>query len=627
MSVLQLARYPELVAGEGEFTTVWLLGVLGGNCGGGNGRVGGNVGDGEKKGGGELKKRDILSVSIPAACRIIESNDLDLPLRYVSNLMYGITICYNKKTEFVLNDLKSLLLQLQRKYYYSATGAAGNAGKKSCKVKVNKTIWSANIEQSLLYDDPLYNVNEISSFEKMLGVTNIQSNLIKRQDILNEIVTHDNTEFAHDALNRHDIHGGPDEYIPMDLDFDLIIDNDDIISQHGTSLQKSSDSGNTTPNTKIDLNYNNEFNPQLLNDISNIDLEVQEIEKGMSSETSLEDESFADDLGPACKKLKPNFGPSIIWNRIKHDEKTGMTTDTLRNNFNNYNLEMENYQKKMVNQNKFTKRSHQNIDVLLSDNIQNNFLLNTWKLLLNSDISIRGNVIIETGRNMKRSHSVRSFSTSSSIHSQEQGRKMYVAKDNYALDDNLLLNLDQIDEELNDHFIDHNDIVGDDYMHMNLELPPSSFGRNNTRTSNTAQSIENDMVNVLQSRMLPSRKSNVSNSISNSVISDPNTILDYQTKKFYDYIKERTLLAGKNTHSYKPFDKKILFEDLVPSKITNQNNDNSQQNISVSKKIAASAFLSLLNLASKDIVGLKNYNKNSNTKFQTLNGDDIVVYV
>ncbi|QID82982.1 meiosis-specific component of sister chromatid cohesion complex [Saccharomyces pastorianus] len=200
---------------------------------------------------------------------------------------------------------------------------------------------------------------------------------------------------------------------------------------------------------------------------------------------------------------------------------------------------------------------------------------------------------VERGR--KRAHSLVSTQSSNSTRSHEYGRKSFRnnKNDNYSSDmenDNLLLNLEQINEDLEDgHYIEENS--QGNILDFNLNLPPSSFGRSHTRNSTSCFS-DGSQQNFQQ------EKTNFQD-----------VILDYQTKKFYDYIKERSIVVGRTTRSNPPFKRKMLLVDIIPSRMgeaeTGANFDDVERG--VSRQIAASAFLSLLNLATKGMVKLNEY--------------------
>ena len=101
-------------------TTVWLLSTLGNSIV----RENNNFYSNKSSSTGNIsastvKKKDIVNISIPKTCDEIQNIENNLSLRYISNLLYGVTICYNKKTEYVLNDLNHLLVQLQKNDVYA----------------------------------------------------------------------------------------------------------------------------------------------------------------------------------------------------------------------------------------------------------------------------------------------------------------------------------------------------------------------------------------------------------------------------------------------------------------------------------------------------------------------------
>ncbi|EDO19153.1 hypothetical protein Kpol_1050p10 [Vanderwaltozyma polyspora DSM 70294] len=707
-------------------TTVWLLSILGGgntsnrnlhNFGNkGNGNGNGNVNKtnnnhssnttntttGGRYTNDTVKRKDIINVSIPKTCKVIEKNDLDLPLRYVSNLLYGITLCYNRKTEYVLNDLSSLLSQLHKRFYNYKTlirksnlnsndSAYNNIGNNNA----NKKKSNGKKNTHLLNDDPTFDINEVKNIEIFLGLNSTINNLknsnnssnisgtdknnsngsiIKRQDILNELSNSNNLD--NPILSRFDLFSRDNpitlDEIPLDVDFNL--DIDDIISQHGTSIPSTHDLSSSDHielrdnNREFNLNFdeNEEDEENRNNNISNIDLGISaENISDQSEEASLEDESTGDFNKKELTIYNSRNDMTHYlhnWSNIKYDERTGLSTDMLRDNFSNYCDKMERHKK---NNRKTHRTEFKNIDdikLYFDNSLIATTLIDNWKYLLEDNIpkfnnlsflpigfnrlKRQGSDIESVERGRKRSRSLSYLSRSNSVPSEEHGRKISNERDgsfinNEGDESNLILNLEQINEELDEH---NNSFSTHNYMQMNLELPPSSFGRNNTRTSGTIQSTDNDVVDILQTRMLPNKRVSTSHSNISShfdeLESDSQSeaqgiadrfeqqqILDFQTKKFYDYIKERSEFAGKNTNSFRPYNRKILFESLVPSSISQDSNPG--EILSVDKRIAASAFLSLLNLASKDMVGIKKFEEHPLVKptFTLLNGDEIIVYV
>lgn len=685
-------------------TTVWLLSTLG------NPSTLFKSSD-NSTGSSAIRKKDIINVSIPQTCKVIENNELELSLRYVSNLLYGVTVCYHRKTEYVLSDLTGLLAQLQKKLYNSSSSST-----KKNNSKINRNVGATTIfdfstngcnngtskTNGFLNDDPLFDINQMKNFESFISFVpseNASEALtIKRQDYMKELTNSNNfdnptnsdsSQFRNFSIRQMN-HSMTLDDIPIDVDFDL--DIDDIVSQQGTTYHSTTDSQRTGSDLEIKYNdqqfvlefdgnesevnnYENNSASKKPEDNTGINLGIVDDNQSEDEEASLEDEN---DNGPALKKMKLTNKSTIgntLFSLVILDERTGLSTDTLRRNHSNYCEIME-------SKNKSNKRIVNDVgnnwQQIIDLNEQADILRNCWMYIFtdredmlnipfNKNAPFSDANSIERGRKRSRYlvSNPNSERSSSNVSSEEQGRRMAMTKENsFNNNDDLLLNLEQIDEEL-----DENDSRAtssnhqQDFLHLNLDLPPSSFGRantrNNTRNDNNSNSAitssgsnERDVVDVLYSKTMSGRKKNSKETTSTIASGDssmigfdqrqsqkeyqpPTTlVLDYQTRKFYDYIKERCFFVGKTSRSYPPFERKLLFEDIVPSELstakmrtTDDNNETGHITI-IDRKIAASAFLSLLNLASKDMIGIREYHGpgNTNNWFQMMNGDDIVVY-
>ena len=319
------------------------------------------------------------------------------------------------------------------------------------------------------------------------------------------------------------------------------------------------------------------------------------------------------------------------FSKVQFDAKTSYPNEVLKFNHGNYSHLMEkNRIRKLTGQNFLTS----NISSLVRSCGEEEFFSTNWLSIFNDfsnintsewDLNSQGFSSVERGR--KRAHSLVSTQSSSSTRSHEYGRKSFRnnKNDNYSSDmenDNLLLNLEQINEDLEDgHYIEENS--QGNILDFNLNLPPSSFGRSHTRNSTRSSGFNEDIVGALRRRVGPSEQNFAEeDDSSNSCFSDgsqqnlqqdktnfQDVILDYQTKKFYDYIKERSIVVGRTTRSNPPFKRKMLLVDIIPSRMgeaqTGANFDDVERG--VSRQIAASAFLSLLNLATKGMVKLNEY--------------------
>lgn len=683
LSLSQIDRvkpFPEGVA------TVWLLSTLGGasNL---SSHAKSNV-NGVASVSSAVKKRDIINVSIPETCMIIQSNEMQIPLRYVSNLLYGVAICYSRKTDYVLSDLTSLLTQLQKKIYNSQ-GAADQ--KKSAKLNqkvISATILGGNGDSGLLSDDPLFDITHIAEFEQMLGMVPregiSEAVTIRKQDYLKELTNPNIFEKSShaegiDSLERLN-HSITLDDIPIDVDFNL--DIDEMVSRAGTATDFSLSSQAAENNIDFDVNFGNQEFTLNFDDnefqtnensvqagptaASNVRLGLPEEER-IDEETSSKDEH--EDVGPALKKFKSGRIPSkaaTIPKLIQYDERTGLSTELLRSNHNDYCELMDLKRKVAVNRLNLT--SWQQIMDLKT---QPEYMRTCWDFILNREndasdtgyvqhVAAYNNDSIERGRKQSNSNS-NSERSSSNVPSEEMGRKMVLARDDSFSNNNddLLLNLDQIEEELEEDFSRATSTHQQEFIQMNLELPPSSFGRTHTRTgtfsdtfrTNSSTSRERDAIDVLYHRTGRNTRNNFINHgkssttdasglHSNSFAKNDSlathlpfhVALDYQARKFYDYIKERSLFVGKTTRSNPPFEKKLLFEDIVPSISSTETDSNNHgkgdEAPTISKKIAANAFLSLLNLASRELVCIKEcLEHEAGDKFRVMQGEEIVLYV
>lgn len=663
-------------------TTVWLLSTLGNSIVKENNNFYSNKSSSTGNiSASTVKKKDIVNISIPKTCDEIQNIENDLSLRYISNLLYGVAICYNKKTEYVLNDLNHLLVQLQKNDVYAfkaknkSTRINGlNSNNSIIGNKNNNYTW----EECVFFDDdPLYDITKVPALE-FLNST-LQNNVsfieeaksIRRQDYINELSNSNRFELHSDMTNS-DAQSklGPNarnsfslDEIPIDVDFNL--DLDDIVSHQGTPLGSHSSSqkdGN-------DFKFNYEGDELVLNfenDNENNSNEGEETSVGNEGpaanlkdyELELEEQESEEENNDGQQKANTRTqrghraDVSTQLSKVQFDAKTSYPNEVLKFNHENYSHLMEkNRSRKLTGQNFFNS----NINTLVRSCGEEEFISTTWLNIFNDfsnlktgqwDLNAQGFSSVERGR--KRAHSLVSTQSSNSIRSNEYGRKSFRnnKNDNYSSDmenDNLLLNLEQINEDLEDeHYIEENS--QGNILDFNLNLPPSSFGRSHTRNSTRSSGFNEDIVGALRRRVGRSEQNfaeegdssnnffsgSSQQNLQHEETSFQDVILDYQTKKFYDYIKERSIVIGRTTRSNPPFKRKMLLVDIIPSRMgeaqTEPNLDNLESG--VSRQIAASAFLSLLNLATKGMVKLNEYPvSDAATKdLELRREDEIIVY-
>lgn len=630
-------------------TTVWLLSTLG------NSRLGTT---GTTSNGSNLRKKDIINVSIPKTCKIIQSGKLELPLRHVSNLLYGVTVCYHRKTEYVLNDLTGLLSQLQKKLYCGALSKKKMQNNNIQATAISNSKKNCIKSDAFLEDDPLFDINQTENLVDLFSTVPKQSIneslLIRRRDYMNELTNYNSFDNPETFQGSNSSRNFPNRSITLDdipVDFDFNLDVDDVISRQGTALGSGTDSIRSS--VDLHLNYNDrEFSLNFEEDNSETNDKVapdQKINDNTGINLGIAEDPHEDDIPqfednnfePVAKRTKlSQRNDDFLFSKVQVDEKIGLSTDILRSYHSNYAEIMNSSRRAPISNKKFA------IDFSVL-NLDNNFLPICWESIFDDNVAIKNDLsilrardAIERGR--KRARSVASNSnsrTSSEVPSEEQGRRGVLSKENsFNDDDQLLLNLGQIDEDLEDNY----SRAGSSYnrqemLETNLYAPSSSFGRLQTRSnsrygsgaSNSSGSQEKDVVEELYKRTHRAHSGELLENDFGANFQQGNNsrLLDSQTKRFYDYIKDRAFHAGKTTNTNPSFSKKVLFEDIVPSKLSQSAQHNNV--IALEKKIAASAFLSLLNLASKNMVGIKEYdsNLNSQAQFQLLNADDIIIYV
>lgn len=665
-----------------------------------------------------VKKKDIMNVSIPKVCKVIETNNKEFSLRYVSNLMYGVTLCYNKKSEYLLNDINGLMIHLTNlTRIFNVNLTKSKNGKNAIKSKLTDLMRLGNISKTyindeknknkkiFLDDDPNFDINININFENILLNKNnnkietkpSDASLIRKRDILDELTNNIDTlpslNDSNKIYNNHNTNTIPlfindDDQLPFDIDFELDI-NEDGINQ-GTLKTTSDDLSSNNNNFKNKLDLNSEVeNSNLENNDNFIDLSHIALNLTDDNDTEYINKSTDENNKPNSilknqkrkQKRKYNVTSNIV-SRIEVDYRTNYSTENLRFNSINYYTSMK---KKIDMVNKKINKKLEREKVLKSlNNLANYsiFFQNSYISIIDENSNINFSQIkegnerlfsIEKQRNIKPSRSD-GTNNSNSISSHERGRRLNFGKDsirnsffsndnnevplNFDIDssdftnidqeDNIgeitndkkdLLNLQQIDEDLENHSFEP---ALFDNSYFNLNIPPSSFDQFHQRTRTNSSDI--NVIDELRSKNQSTRKSYIreksfglneedddetpSSIVENSKKIDiGNTILDQQSRNFYDYIKQRSEKVGKHTHIYPLFDKKLLFEDVVPSLITEQ--DSEEVVTSAKKRTAANTFLLLLNLATRDLINLQKYEEDDKSQnlFSPLNGDDIIVYI
>ncbi|AAS52392.2 AEL292Wp [Eremothecium gossypii ATCC 10895] len=628
-----MANYPSILlqyedtegTGHSGVSIAWLLS----NFGTGSVTLASSGGTG---GSMKCKRRDILNVSIPETCKVISENGAELPLRFSSNLLYGVTVCYSKKTDFILSDVVQMKGQLQRKLFGLESALRQGRIPEGAKDTVSA--------QEFLADDPLFDVAQWGNVRLELdGPDGTRSLEIRQQDFLQELNNQDGS-FVEAQAGRRGRLGSVDEELAS-IDMDLNFEIDDLVSEDGRRRDELA-SERSEDEARFELNFNDPFeeSQNQLPDVIEGSLLQEDEDMAPDAKHPREEDQAADaeqSPEPETKKRKI-AGGAVGLGRLVCDEKISLATETLRDNHNKYAENMEMGRK---SGGVSVKGSAPGWHQLLAVQEQPVFLQKAFCDLLGSRNEDERMAHMERGRALARS-SVPS-SRSSSVMSTEQGRRMGPGFDTMRrgssqsdTQSNLLPVFLEDDQMQHDTQLDADDeaLRGTDFM--NADLLPSSIGRTTSRYGTADSGEHMDILRntmQIQARNIASKRTDTASSqqsnVKHSSIDSEMKVahsagLDDQTRKFYEYIKERADFVGKTTRSHEPYHKKLLFEDLIPSKVSQEDPENPHDYKAVSKRIAATAFLSLLNLASKELVRLETFDLED--KCEVMKGDDLIIY-
>ncbi|KAH7581675.1 N terminus of Rad21 / Rec8 like protein [Nakaseomyces glabratus] len=637
---------------------VWLLATLSGGNGVGGYRIRRGLVD------SRFKKKDILNISIPKTCKVISRSNEALPLRQVSNLLYGVTICYNKKAEFILNDLNAMLAQLQRRLLLTNTGKSTVTVRST--VANNSTLINLNSNKFLLRDDPLFKIDFVKNFsldesEKQLS----DAQTIRKQDYINELGgllvptqtnSYQNVNLKSRLLNRpYTIDSDDLEELPVDESLNLNLEFDDIMSE-----SEKTELGINSINKHIDLDINKLFpsdKTSLLGAISEETFDYYHNDEEAEEDSNLKDEDTLEQ--PPRKKLKPKNVFSFV--KIKYDDRISISNEQIRRQQELYKDHMAILQRKVVdNSGKKLSTTYQlkpfedlivnskETDIMIREKQQAkkpNELLTS----LNDLFSIEED--IERGRRAS-SDRQSSKSRSQSLRSEEIGRRVDSSKilDNSTADNenssssHLMINLEQIDEdyETNDNSSEFSETDRHNFLNLDLQVPPSSSGRPSSSIRDIVDILES---NTMHPRIRPrqyttdseridehsiytSELNNIESTASDQYPRSTLNVLDIQAKRFYDFLKQRMEEMGTPIANSARFKNKLSLEYIIPGRKAMIVDDGHDGHVEiVSKSIAANVFFSLLTLATQNLVGLKQRHQENMTQgFMIPSSSDIIVY-
>lgn len=121
--------------------TVWLLSTLG-----------------SKSSHKKLFKRDILNTSIRDTCKMIKESRISL--RYSSNLLYGVSLLYRHKVDYVYTDITLVHTRLQRDFVLRGYNENNNSGVSGSDIRINNNAIEESVPrpQQFLVEDPLFDI-------------------------------------------------------------------------------------------------------------------------------------------------------------------------------------------------------------------------------------------------------------------------------------------------------------------------------------------------------------------------------------------------------------------------------------------------------------------------------------
>lgn len=313
---------------------MWLLSTLGGS------RNANAIG---------VKKKDIVSVSIPETCKVLYQNRSEYSLRSASNLLYGVTVCYGRKTDYVLADVASVRTQLQRQLLgpikRNSVLALQAAPPTTIFDGVNeyKNLFELQKQQSaqnqqkmrrsaLLADDPAFDINRSGDLSFLTGKEqgiNSSANIIHQRDMMDELqngYSHENVPklYQNDALGAQNSAGRRDL---SGLDADLQLDFDDVMSEVEMGSAKSSETKNQSidHSEDFDLSFDNE-EIQFPEAMGLPDLDIQMSSKDHHENPKKHRFSLEPEGDVPAKKIKASHCFAVV-SKVRIDDKIGLPTE------------------------------------------------------------------------------------------------------------------------------------------------------------------------------------------------------------------------------------------------------------------------------------------------------------
>lgn len=604
-----------------SITTVWLLSLLSKR----------QLNAKKKESFAKVSKKNIIDVSIPDTCLLLQKKDWDIPLKQISHLLYGVSLCYTKKADFVLEELNYILTQLQRSLIVTERLNLNVTKEKKLKEHFDLTRTKFLTDLSLFEDDPSFDINNIPNFElfickqEMGRYQKLESVQIKKNDFLNELTNVNILKENNSGLS--DIHTVNRNFTLEELpvDFDLDLDVGDIISQHGTSMTSSSSIHRNDPDFQFREEGRDNISTDQFNGDVNVgmdfDLDLQSENRDAAYQTEnpelTERESNENKEGRKRKLISAERKGQCALKKIKVDIRISLPTEVLKTNYDEYLETMKHRSEKC------TGPPNQSIlHDIMSRSKKTKLLGKCWSFIFSQDLQEQ---VHENGTrfafqdgfhmdSIDRGRRAVNISETSNIFIDAEEDESIRQQDRLPQD--MLLHLDQIDEELDDEeqetglfFFENNS----DFMKQPLNLPSSSFGRSTTRTSSdNSEEEKRDFIDILKmsksTNMHPpecQRKMNdPMESFMERRIKNVKLIQNQQAVKFYSYLCSKLDQLKQDDRIREQEEDETIgtelpFNYLIPTTVEDFETRNS---VLMTKQLAANAFFSLLDLASQDII-------------------------
>ncbi|CAH2352712.1 hypothetical protein CLIB1423_07S05820 [[Candida] railenensis] len=169
----------------------------------------------------KICKKDVLNSSIPSTCSIIKNSPI--PLKFSSNLMYGIVLLYRQKVDYYFSDVIHAKTKIQRDLLFSGLESKGlrqtNSGIHNEVILSASSAAVNKVDIIYLTDDPLFNVD----FDLIKSFQNEADEGSGSQDFnLNKLMILDR-DYDHPVINtisRFDDTMVAGEEVSLDFEFD-----------------------------------------------------------------------------------------------------------------------------------------------------------------------------------------------------------------------------------------------------------------------------------------------------------------------------------------------------------------------------------------------------------------------